>query len=405
MKKIFIVVVFVLVTLSVKSQVDSTIYGISANTSGSGLFLGKINPVSGSVSNISLTSVPWLSGNYGRTLDPQHHKFYYNPDSVLLCFDLTSGNLISSKQIVNIPGTQFYGMIYNCRDTMIYGLSVNVTGQQVFLSKLNQNTGQIEQISAISVSNSYRILTGTALDPNNEIFYFETSANPPNNLIGVDLETGLKVTDTLIGLAPGERFGPIVFNCMDSVLYGLSGNATVGRKFAKIDPSSGSVTILSQGIIANTILFEPATLDPFNQIYYFLADDNTYRGVSLQTGAIVTQPVVTPVSGTYFTGYIFNHACYSDLPTKIAEIEESEMVKVFPNPVNDDLNISSRVPISKIEIFSSSGSIMYSKSPDNITQITIPVSNLAAGLYIIRFQDKDSQYYKRFIKSPMLMQK
>ncbi|MEI6886219.1 MAG: T9SS type A sorting domain-containing protein [Bacteroidota bacterium] len=398
MKNISIVVFLVLVTLSVKSQVDSTIYGISANTAGSGLFLGKIDPVSGSVSNISINSVPWLSGSYGRTLDPQHHKFYFTPDSVLLCFGLASGNLIYSKQIINIPGTQFYGMIYNCRDTLIYGLSVNVTGQQVFLSKLNQNSGYIEQISTSSVSNSYRILTGTALDPNKEIFYFETSANPPNNLIGVDLQTGLKVIDTLIGLAPGERFGPIVFNCRDSVLYGLSGNATVGRKLAKIDPSSGGVTILSQSIIANTILFEPVTLDPFNQIYYFLADDNTYRGVSLQTGAIVTQPVVTPVSGTYFSNYVFNHTCYFDIPTGIEKISEDSEIKLFPNPANDDLYVNSGVPISKIEILSASGKILFFKDLYGITQFILPVANLNAGLYIIRVQCKNSIHYQKFVK-------
>ena len=254
MKKLYFLFFALFIHTSATSQIDSVTYGISALTQGSGLYLSKINVSDGIVIKISANAVVQNPGGPGRTIDPQHHVFYYTPDSVLLAFNLTTGDLIRKKSIINFSNSTFQGIHYNCRDTTLYGIAVDVSGSSIKLAKLDPYTGMVTPISASPLATSYSILTGTALDPVLGIYYFETIRNPANHLIGADLLTGNLVSDTAIGINPGDRFGPIVYNCHDSTLYGLAGNYINGRKLAKIDPPSGIVTIIPGYIVADTLL-------------------------------------------------------------------------------------------------------------------------------------------------------
>ena len=398
MKKLLFLLFVLFIYTTAISQVDSVTYGISALTQGSGLYLSKIKASDGSVTRISGNAVVQNPGGPGRTIDPQHHVFYYTPDSVLLAFNLTTGDLIRKIPIINYLNSIFHGITYNCRDTTIYGIAVDVPGFSIKLAKLDPYTGLVTPVSANSLATSYSILTGTTLDPLHGIYYFETIGNPTNHLIGVDLRSGDMVTDTAIGIDPGDRFGPIVYNCHDSTLYGLAGNYTHGRRLAKINPASGIVTIISSYNVADTILNEQSTIDPFQQVFYFEGRENTYMGVSLNTGEFITLAYIAPLPGSFFTGFIFNHTCYFPSPSFMVENKIKPELTLFPNPAMDELNIHSLVPLLKAEILDFTGETVFSENFQGMKEIQIDLTNFPEGIYVVRIYDVNAWIAKKFVK-------
>lgn len=76
--------------------------------------------------------------------------------------------------------------------------------------------------------------------------------------------------------------------------------------------------------------------------------------------------------------------------------KENTTVSIYPNPVNDVLNIQSKNEITKAEIFDAAGRILISKS---VKGNSINVSELAKGNYIIKLSTKDKTFIHKFIKN------
>ena len=82
---------------------------------------------------------------------------------------------------------------------------------------------------------------------------------------------------------------------------------------------------------------------------------------------------------------------YDGTPTSMRETEKLTSIKIFPNPVSDQLQISGN--IESAEIYSASGNLVSCHK-----NRVIEVSNLPAGIYFIKiFSGKDS-YIHKFVK-------
>jgi len=401
MKKLFFLFLVVLYSASAVSQIDSVTYGISALTQGSGLYLSKIGVSDGSVTKISAYAVVQVPGGHGRTIDPLNNVFYYAPGSDLLAFDLYTGELIRTISITNYLTSTFHGINYNSRDSTLYGIAVDAAGLNIKLAKIDPYSGSVTPISDSSLAASYSVLTGTALDPVHGIYYFETIRNPANHMIGVDLHSGDLVSDVSIGIDSGDRFGPMEYNCHDSTLYGLAGNFTHGRKLATINPYNGAVTVLSKLIVADTILNEQVTIDPFQQFFYFEAifekTDHTYRGVNINSGDLEVFSYISPLPGTYFTGFLFNHTCYFPSPSFIGENKISPELTIFPNPVFDKLNIRSSTPLFKVEIFDFTGKSVLTENFRGLNEIQADLASFPEGIYVIRINNESTIVSSKFV--------
>jgi len=398
MKKLFFLFVAVLNYTSAVSQIDSVTYGISVLTQDSGLYLSSINDSDGIVTKISANAVVQVPGGRGRTIDPLHHVFYYAPGSELLAFDLKTGELIRKISITNYLNSTFQGINYNYSDSTLYGLAVDAAGLNIKLATLDPYTGSVTPISDSSLATSYSLLTGTALDPVHSIFYFETIKNPANHLIGVDLHTGGLISDMPIGIDSLDRFGPMEYNCHDSTLYGLAGNYRHGRKLARINPYNGVVTIISKYNIADTILNEQVTIDPFQQVLYFESIDHTYRGANMNSGYLVSFSDITPLPGSYFTGFIFNHTCYFHSAFFIGENRINPELTIFPNPVSDKLNIRSSAPLFKVEIIDFTGKSVLTENCHGLNEFQADLTNFPEGIYVVRINYESTSVSSKFIK-------
>lgn len=88
-------------------------------------------------------------------------------------------------------------------------------------------------------------------------------------------------------------------------------------------------------------------------------------------------------------------------PAGIAELKASEY-QLFPNPATSDitLQLSEPAELSSINILNVAGSMIQSKSTKGfVTEINLPVSDLAAGIYLIELVDtQGSKKTLQFVK-------
>ena len=81
---------------------------------------------------------------------------------------------------------------------------------------------------------------------------------------------------------------------------------------------------------------------------------------------------------------------------------QSDKILIYPNPVNDNLNIEFIGNISDaktIEIMDISGRIVAKQSVNNVPNIRINTSQLQAGSYFVLIRSSQGVVRKQFIKS------
>lgn len=89
-------------------------------------------------------------------------------------------------------------------------------------------------------------------------------------------------------------------------------------------------------------------------------------------------------------------------PTSTEEILVLSKLKLYPNPAIDKLNISieNQEKIEKLEIFNTSGEMVYSKPNRNLSSnVIVPVSFLLKGIYFLHVHTRGSIYRNKFIKT------
>lgn len=73
-------------------------------------------------------------------------------------------------------------------------------------------------------------------------------------------------------------------------------------------------------------------------------------------------------------------------------------VSIYPNPVNNQLNIKSEVALSKLMIFDINGKMVLEKLLKQQLNISTNLSDLSSGIYFIKLQSDKSSIIKRVIK-------
>jgi hypothetical protein len=109
---------------------------------------------------------------------------------------------------------------------------------------------------------------------------------------------------------------------------------------------------------------------------------NEYNGLCTADATVI----VTNASGCSDTSAAFTESSVTAIkdPTQL-----QNNIHIYPNPASTLLNIVTPVPLN-ITITGIDGRILMNK--DNVK--TMDVSNLANGMYMIRFNDKDGNFIK-----------
>ena len=82
------------------------------------------------------------------------------------------------------------------------------------------------------------------------------------------------------------------------------------------------------------------------------------------------------------------------VPDNINEAYVEKTVKVFPNPANDFVSVSSENNINKIEVFNLLGEKIYVSEPQQ-TNYNIYTSDYTNGLYLIKIKTDKGETIKK----------
>jgi len=192
----------------------------------------------------------------------------------------------------------------------------------------------------------------------------------------------------------GQYFDNFTYSCADTALYGLvRGNSTI--HLGKVNALTGEVTkIGTQALGATSFSVNgSATIDPVNMIYYFISGSGTgltIYGVSLQSGLVVSQETISNTGALYFDMMRIQSDCYESLPTRLApssSLPDSELkpetVQVAPNPFADQVHITSKAELQKIELYQANGVLLYTVEVTS-KECTLETSMLHEGMYLLQ---------------------
>ncbi len=318
-----------------QAQNTSTIYGLARDFNPAQIFLARMQPGTGVVTEISPASISQgYALNPLSAIDPVNGKFYYGiGPGVLLSVDLVTG--LADSLVLNIPFPSYFDLMqYNCADSTLYGLYRTSAPAECYLAKIDVNTGTLTTISPSSVAAGYVLNAKSTLDPVNNIFYFSPATNI---LMGLDLVTGLPVTQSTISFSgPGQFFDMMTYNCDNGIIYGVNRTSSPAALYpATINPTTGLVTNLSNTSMGQAILVNAMSeINPFSDLFHFF--NGAFVTFDLVTGNVLPTPPLSfsPVPGNIYFDMIARDNCKCVLSNPNVGINEitAQQLQVFPNP-------------------------------------------------------------------------
>jgi hypothetical protein len=410
MKKILLISLALLGT-ELHAQIDNTMYGLYRILNPTSVQLSSIDPLTGIITPIgAANTLSTTINSTGAALNPYNMSYTYQDEDSWLSVDLQNGAVLNDVT-VTLPNTigDFNNFRFNTADTNMYGLYSQViydpltgiiTGD-MRLATCDLTSGFVSIISPTSVAQSYT-MTGSAIDPYLMVYYFESEGK----FVGLDLYNGQIYSDPMITLmGNGITFDNFAYSCADTTMYGLIMENGV-KALGKINVSTGVVTQLPTLLdFDNYIMNSGGAIDPSNLVYYFQTMDSVgikLVGLSLTDGSVVSQVVVSSV-GNYFDMYRIQSECYQAEPTRAnpatASIHEQNVaIKLYPNPVQEELHIVASSSIDALEIQQLNGTVIYAHIP-NETSARISVAGLSPGMYLVNMKTKAGNESYRFIKN------
>jgi hypothetical protein len=384
--------------------------------------LGKVDPLTGFVENLGNQTFNGGLNLTGSALNPYDNSYIFFGGNQLISLDLTSGNLINSVPVFNPNGASYFDNFrFNNSDSTMYGLArrsffdtVTMTNTgEIFLSKVNVQTGEITEISQNSFAPGFA-LAGSAIDPYEMVYYFSVGSN----LIGVDIYNGNVYNNLPIINPNGIAFDNFAYNCVDSTLYGLVRNNyfslvydslinnyiqvldSATAKLGKIDLTTGLVSLVSPSgvVFGGYTLNGGATIDPLTGVYYF-STGNEVVGVSTQTGMLVSNPTKTYEDGQYADLMRQYQSCIDVKPkrlnTSLNVTENSSLeVGIYPNPSSDKVRIEAKTVIDEIQVYSTIGQLLFTETATN----EFSVESLIPGNYYVRIYTNGTVTTQQLIK-------
>lgn len=213
---------------------DSLMYGLSRRNitnpqTGAltpSMYLATIDANSGTITEISPSSIGQGFAYAGSAIDPHQMVFYYSNGAQLVGLDMYNGSIFSNPTLT-FPngGEHFDNFTYSCADTSLYGLvRTNYFSQfydpqtmfttqvldsaTIHLGKVDAMTGVVTKISSQSLGvGAYSVNGSSTIDPVNMIYYFISGGSTGGLAIyGVSLQTGLVVSQGTISNAGALYF-------------------------------------------------------------------------------------------------------------------------------------------------------------------------------------------------------
>lgn len=112
---------------------------------------------------------------------------------------------------------------------------------------------------------------------------------------------------------------------------------------------------------------------------------------SVSIGEIVINPVAQNQSSSGLIGILVQ---VNEQALEVAEFEISETTIVYPNPTHSSISFKSTTDLTreKVAVYNVNGQLMMERSINSNN--TLDLSDLASGIYVMRFVSSPSQSFK-----------
>jgi len=187
-----------------------------------------------------------------------------------------------------------------------------------------------------------------------------------------------------------------------TVNYGLS--AVSGNITVKGHNSCGDGTASSKAIVVNSKPATPSITQAGNVLHSSAPSGNQWYNQSGSIVGAINQDYTFTVDGNYYVIVTLN-GCSSNqsntiniTSSGIEAIGANNAIKVYPNPVSDELIIEMEGNTETInfKIINSIGQVVY--SGDFVENATVKTSAFAPGVYLIKLENGKTIEYKKIIK-------
>lgn len=115
-------------------------------------------------------------------------------------------------------------------------------------------------------------------------------------------------------------------------------------------------------------------------------------------GGIFTT-VGQPIAGEGQAGTGIAYVLIEDFYTSIEELEVKERIILFPNPASEEIQFVNEVTVNRYQIFTIEGRLIKQAKLKGQGLISIDVSTLSLGVYVLSLLDDDKEVVsRRFVK-------
>ena len=153
--------------------------------------------------------------------------------------------------------------------------------------------------------------------------------------------------------------------------------------------SPNQITFLVDDVAYYT--YNPADKSASSGTWPFVEDQFLLLNVAM--GGIAARDIPDNFSlaeGTMTIDYV---RVYQSDPLSVGDINKSD-IKVFPNPADSTININSKIPLDRVEVYDVLGKLMFSESKNTKN---LDVSSLKSGLYIINIYSESNKIVKKIV--------
>ncbi len=273
------------------------------------------------------------------------------------------------------------------QDTTVVEESVEISGIQVICKQSSSENHHTQTYSVVNpkvgATYTWSVSTGsiqsgqgtanaTILFPSGTgVVTIEVTESYAGNLLSGEREVSMNIRPSSPGSITGPGgYGAVCFN-QQGVMYQVSGSSP-GYLWQL---PSGSVIASGEGTNTVTVDFgtQPGNITVFAQNG---EGCNSYSGSNIWVGPI---------------------ACGGRI-TALSEIEELGFA-VWPQPASSSIRVQASAPIVNARLMTAGGSTLLDLRGNNAMEISLNVSYLSEGMYILQVQTEDAIYTRQIIIS------
>lgn len=265
---------------------------------------------------------------------------------------------------------------------------VNDPPDSIVFASFDPVSLQFQTLAVLSSTSAFCIGCEAMFDPVSRLYMLRVG---PANLLGIHADTGTIVYNTTIQTVPNSSpLNHLALDCQTDRILGTvvgpaSDDPTVGKMLCELDPSTGTVTVLTSQPMDNGIMkpvFGGSTIDTSSGTFFWSAVNDEVVGANTVSGALNYLDTAS-LGDVFFIKHFSWCACTATNTADAPPGATPDGLRLRPDPTGTMVLIDGTRPGDVLEVVNSIGERIAVLRATAHT-IEFRTTDLAPGTYIIR---------------------